>query len=444
MDWLLDNFNTREVATGIWLVVGISFLLFWKKTRVSLKEVFRAILQRKLLVVFGSLAAYLTGLCWLLSELSLWNAGQITSTILWYFLSGAVLLGRSLSAKEDDRYFKKLILDSFKVATVFEFIVVAYTFHFLIELLLVPFFAFLSIIIGVSETKEEYRPAKKLFEAIIAIIVIVLLWNSVSQIWQSPDIFFTTKNGYNFILPILLTIGSVPFFYLWYCYASYEMASVRIGSQRNQPDVLKRYARRRFFFSFFFKPWLLQRAVRQFQILSSRTNEEVDQIIESVQRHEMSANNPPAVNESDGWSPYLSRDYLIEHGLRTEDYHVTYGGDEWWASSSYVDLDDHILPNKISFYLIGQEDLVNKLKLVGSFYTDTETNQAIKKFREVALNLTERALGVSAEEAVMIIPDSAQFDIDRGETRISYHIDEYPAHNGFYVNFLLSRGYSAD
>jgi len=358
--WLQKYFNNREIATGIWLMAGVIFLLYWSKTRDCVKDLFHVVLQKKLLILFASLAIYLIALCWTLLKVGLWTSFQVPATFLWFFLSGVVLLGRSLSTKEDDRYFRKLVFDSFKVAAIFEFIVVAHTFSIFVELWFVPLFVILGSLIAFSETDEKYRPAKNLFETILSVIVITLLWFSISQIWQTPDDFFITQNGRNFLLPILLTIGSIPLFYLWYCYSSYETAANSIKFKKIHTDKAKQCAKRKFLFSFFFKPWLLKRAVRQFNMLSVANNENVENIVKFIHLQEERAKNPPVVNENKGWSPYLARNFLKTHGLRTSDYHTTYNNnDEWYACSSYVDLDNQALQSKVSFYLIGQEELVN-------------------------------------------------------------------------------------
>lgn len=436
---LQKYFNNREIATGIWLLVGVIFILYKDKTRDSLKELLHATLQKKVLILFASLAIYLIGLCWLLSKACLWTSVQASATFLWFFLSGIALLGRSLAIKDDDRYFKKLILDSFKVAMIFEFLVVAYTYSLLTELLLVPLLAFLGAMIGFSAIDKKYQSVKMLFETITAVIVVILLWHSLSLVWESPSDFFTTQNGRTFLLPIFLTIGSIPLFYLWYCYSSYETAAISIGFKKIHSTEIKKYAKCKFFFTFFFKPWLLQRAVRQFHLLPEVNNESVKNIIKFIQFQEGRTKNPPAVSEKEGWSPYLARDFLKAHGLKTSDYHTNYYDNEWFARSSNVELDDHFLSSQVSFYLSGQAEIVNKLKLTGCFYTETDLTEALTKLRLITLDLTKASLGISNEEAELIIPDKSQFEININGTLISSWVEKYPSNKGFFKYLLFSR-----
>lgn len=437
--WILVLFNTREIAAGLWLFVIVAFLLLSKKIRPKLFQLLRAAVQWKLLVMFGSLALYISSLCWSLSLVDLWTTDQIGSTTLWFFMSGIALLARSLSVKEDDPYFRTMVKDSIKVSAAFEFIVVANTFSLFVELLLVPAAAVLSIFLAVAQMKDEYRSAKLLIESIMAVFGCILLWHSISGILSDPAGFFTSQNGRNFLLPIFLTISSTPFFYLWYCISNLENASLRIKQNKSQPDSLKRYAMRHFFWSFSLKPWLLQRAVRQFQILPAKSLSDVSLIIQDIRVHEEHTLRPPPVDEQAGWSPYLARDYLKRYGLRTGDYHAIYDGGEWWASSSYIDLDENILPNKVAFYMKGQKELVTQLKLSGDFYTDADTNEALNKFLGIAVTLTAAALEISTDAAAALIPEDGLFEFTKDITRLSSRVEQYPTHKGFSWYFVLSR-----
>lgn len=439
-EWIQVSFNTREIATGIWLLATVIALLLWKETRSSLLQVARAAVRWNLLALFGSFVLYVAALSWILAEARLWTLAQLVPTILWLLLSGTALLARSLTIKEDEPFFRRLVFDSFTITAVFEFIVVAHTFSLHVELLFVPVFVVLGVFLGVSQTKEKFRPARIFLETIISLIVLVLLWHSLSGIWDGPDQFFTTQNGRNFLLPIFLIIGSIPAFYLWYCISNFQTASIHIGMKTFQSDELKRYAKRRFFFSFFLRPWLLQRAARQFQIIPAKRNEDVRRIVEVIRKHERQAKSPPPVDAKEGWSPYLARNFLSEHGLHTSDYHATSDDDSWSASSSNANLDEHILPNTAAFYLEGKGGVVTTLKLKGRFYNEPDPTSALRRFREIRERLVVAALGVAPDGAVLILPDDDTFALQYQNTQISARTEGFLNDNGFEWYFLLSRG----
>ena len=348
---------------------------------------------------------------------------------------------RAISAQEDHDFIKSTILDSLKIIVVIEFLVAAYSFDLLAELIIVPATTFVGLMIGFSSMKKEYKSIKTLFEWIAFGIVVLLIWKSVGSIWSQPEAFFTTRTGRNFILPPLLTIGLIPFAYFWYCYSNIETARIRINFKTFQSDKLKRYARRHFFTTFVAKPWLLRRATRQFRNMPASRYEDVDQIISDILIFEKHSRNPPKVDENLGWSPHLARKLLEAEGLRTGDYHMRHGPSEWWARSDCVDLDDQILPNRIAYYVEGNRDLATTLKLKGYFRSD-DTISALEKFKEITCALLE--LGISGKSACVqnAIKSENDFDLVIDKTRVSQRTELCPSEKGYELHLILSRNTS--
>ena len=397
-------------------------------------------MHNKLLMLFGSLGIYITGLCQSFHWFGLWAPDQIYSTLLWFLFSGIALSGRTILTEEDDQFFRKLIYDSCKMIVVFEFLIAEYSFSLPVELFLVPFMAFLGCLIVVAGSKEEYARAKKVLELIVLAAVAVFLWNSVTSIWEHPAAFFTTKTGRDSLLPILLTLGSIPFLYLLHCYSHLERAGIQIGLKAFQSDELKRYAKRRFYLNFIFRPRLLRRATRQFHILPAETNGDVDQIVADIRAYERHSRSPPEVNEDLGWSPYLARDFLKAEGLQTEDYHPAYRDREWRANSKDVDLDDQIFPNRVAFYIEGRRDLVTMLRLKASFRDDSDPSLAKIRFNDIAQTLLKKSNSGNLQYAQKAIRSDEDFALIADKTRVIRKTDSYPNEQGFELHFILARG----
>lgn len=437
--WVEATFNNREIATGLWVLVALAFCLLHAKIRSSLGGVVQALLNWRLLLLFGSFAINIAILTWVLEHIELWKPDQAPATVLWYFLSGLSLLGRSLQAQEDRGHFRNLFYDSLKITVVFEFVVVAYTFSLPAELVFVPGIVFLGVLHAVASFKVEYRQGKTLLEGLLAIIVAFILWRSLSAIWQQPATFLTFANGRNFLLPLLLTVLSIPMFYLWYCYSHVEGVRRLIDFKTFQSDDLKRYARKRFFLIFLLRPRLLRRAARQFHSMPARAKEDVDKIVEEILTHERYSEYPPKVDNTRGWSPFLARDYLRADGMRTDDYHRGHDDGEWWASSPIIDLDQEILPNTVAFYLEGEEGLVRILKLKGHFMDEFNPERATERFAEIARRLVPQAMSNNATEVTVVIKAGNEFDITAGHTRASWKLERFPNKKGFNLLFTLER-----
>ena len=440
--WFQATFSHRQIATGIWVSIGFFFCILSKKTRSSIGGVLKALLQRKLVLLFGSTILHVGALCWLFHTLGLWGPDQLTATFLWTVLSGFSLVGRTLSAGEDQGYFKRLFLDCFKITVVLEFLIVGYSFSLPVELVLIPFMTFLAFLIEFSRTKVEYASVKKLFEWIVITVTTIVLWKAVGSIWDQPGTFFTTQTGRNFLLPGLLTITSMPFLYFWYCYSQIEIARIRIDLKTFQSDDLKRYARRQFFLRFMARPLLLRRATRQFHSMPAETNGDVNQIVSDVLIHERRRKNPPAVNENLGWSPYLAREFLKLEGFETSDYHRSLRGEQWWADSNHVYLDSQVLPNTASFYVEGLEDIATTLRLKGNFNNSFEPTLAKERFNEIAQALLKRGIAGDVRRAEVAIKSDEDFVLIIQKTEVRRKTERYPNQDSFELNFSLVRGNS--
>jgi hypothetical protein len=165
----------------------------------------------------------------------------------------------------------------------------------------------------------------------------------------------------------------------------------------------------------------------------------VDRIISDILNYERNEEDPPAVDPERDWSPFEARDYLREHGLRTNDYHK--GDDGYWASSPYVDLDTHTLPNQAVFYIEGLEGVVTTLKLTGKFMDEFDSKEAMQKLREVGGSLCEKATGHSDIDIDSLIPNSQVFEngITIDGTTLRAWGERYPSDKGFEVFLTISR-----
>ncbi len=379
-------------------------------------------------------------LCWSFSTFGLWSPDQIPATVLWTVLSGFALLGRTLSAKEGEGYFKRLLLDCFKITVVLEFLVVGHLFSLPTELAFVPAMTFFVMLTEFSRGKEEFASVRRLLECVVFAVVAFVLWKAVENIWDRPDAFFTTRTGRNFVLPGVLTIASIPFVYVWHCYSELENARIRINLKTFQSDELKRYARRRLFPRFMTRPRLLRRAIRQFHSIPAETGDDVDRIVSDVLVHERRRKKPLDVDVSLGWNPYRASEFLKPEGFETSDYHRAPGGEEWWADSNHVDLDGQVLPNTACFYVEGREDLATTLKLKGHFGSDFDPTLAKERFNEIAQALLERSIAGDVKRAQDAVWSEGDFVVTVQATRVARKMEPYPNQAGFELNFVLVRG----
>lgn len=435
--WLTENFNNREIAGGFWLLAILMLGLLSKSIRTAIGGLIRAALSPKLLVIFLAFGGYVAGLAWLYEKIDIWSESQVTATIVWYLLSGISLLARSIHAKEGGKHFQKYARDAISIIGVVEFVYVFETCSLVVEIIMTPILAVVGIFYAFSERDPKHAPVRKLTEWVLAIVVMVFLWKSISVIWNTPERFWNIDTARSFALPIVLTIGSIPIFYLMYCYSELERANIRLNLKNFQPPALQRYAKWRFFRSFALRPWLLMRATRQFHCLPAESKGDVDKIADEIERYEREAKSPPQVDERHGWSPYAAREFLSGEGLRTADLHELYAGGQWWAGSTSVKLSDEVLSSSASYYIEGVKELVNTLKLKASFDYDLPHEAEVERFIGIAAILLIRSETADSKNLRAKLAAGEVFEERIGRNLVRLAKEPYPFGTGFDLVFEI-------
>lgn len=433
--WVTQNFNNREIAAAAWIVLILGLVSIKKDVRSSLFGVVRAVADRKLLIVFGAFAGWIGVLSWLASLTGLWTSKQGVPTVVWYFVGGLPLLFRAFDAKEGTQHFRGYATAVLSGTALIEFIYVAKTFSLPTELILTPIVTFIALLAVVS----EHAAVNKLLTWVLAIAALTILWNSVSQIWAVPETFFTIETARSFILPIYLTIFSIPFFYALHCYSHIEGARIQIDLKTFQSDELKAYAKKRFILTFMARPWLLRRATRQFHIMPARIAADVDKIIQDILHYERQEENPPEVDDLEGWSPFAAREFLADEGLRTNDYHASGDGEEWWSGVAARDLDEGILPSIGNYSFSGIEGAVKQLKLRGHYVDQYLTDIALTEFSRLAWELCKKALKGNSTAIQERLARREPFEMSLGETKVKLILDRFSNDKGFELTLFLTR-----
>ena len=170
------------------------------------------------------------------ARLALWNLALAKATILWTLGSAGVLLFNCVQIYSDDddlRFFRRTILATVGVAAFVEFFVNLYVMSLLAELGFQFVVVVLSLMVVVADQKPEYKSVKVLCERVLALIGLALLILTARQIhlhWQElnvPDVLLDV------VLPVWLTIGLVPFLYLFCIFVAYDAAFRRINCGAN-------------------------------------------------------------------------------------------------------------------------------------------------------------------------------------------------------------------
>lgn len=387
----MDIFNSREISIGIWFFILFIFIMSKAAVRDSLKIVVIAFLNKKILIPFLLMFLYSIVLLYLLQELSLFKSHQIKNFIFWFFSVGALTFFRMNEIAQDSYYFSNAIKDSLKLLIIFQFIVSFYTFDIWLELLFVPLVGFITVMLAFTQLDEEYKTVEKIFTYLIQIIGLIIILFTIYSLITNIGEFVQEKTFYDFVVPTLLSLMILPYFYLLVMYINYETVFIRINFFIKDKNLL-RYAKFKSLIKFNFRTMKLKRWADNLVTKNIKSKLDIDNSINEIYKLIALEKNPPVVLEKDGWSPYIAKDFLKDAKLETGYYKHSYDN-EWYTSSSYLELDKGVLANNLSYHVEGDAASVKVLKVKLNINEPSINKQSKNILIEVSQLLCLKTIG---------------------------------------------------
>lgn len=232
---MLDIFSTRELSILVWISIFIITLTIGKSLRKSFMGVIKALFVKRFILIYLSLTAYIILVVLLLRLLNLWEISFLKDTIFWFF-SFAIVTFLSLPKAEDINFFKNLLFESFKWTIFLEFLFNFYTFNIVAELIFLPIITFVALSQAIAESDKKNEQIGKLLGGFLSIVGSIYFFYALYKTISEYGSFFTSQNLKTLILPILLTISILPFFYFIALYMQYEEIFKRIIYLTNDND----------------------------------------------------------------------------------------------------------------------------------------------------------------------------------------------------------------
>ena len=115
--------NNREIAVTLWTVIVVVLALSQLSIRLSLLNVFKALLNRYILVTFGLMFLYITGIIGIIYSLDFWSFSLLKDTIIWIFFGAIPLLFSFVTSNRQGSVFTKIFKDNVRAVIFVEYIV---------------------------------------------------------------------------------------------------------------------------------------------------------------------------------------------------------------------------------------------------------------------------------------------------------------------------------
>lgn len=218
------DLNSREWASLCWLTVLAVWAISIRPVRQSAGTALIHLMTPILLVPLLAMLAWIALEVWIAARFSLWTPALLSDTVVWTVGTAIVLWMKIGDAAKDPAFFRKTLADTVKVAVFVEFFINFYVLGFWWELALQPVIALLSMMSVFAERKAEHRAVKRIVDWLLAAsgfaffgyVAIQLIGN-----WRSLD---PGEVSLTLALPVWLTAGIVPFFWLLSLYVVYDGA----------------------------------------------------------------------------------------------------------------------------------------------------------------------------------------------------------------------------
>lgn len=216
--------DNRELATLLWLTVVLCWVVSKPQLRSGLGGVFRSILHPfigfSILAMGGCMALEV----WAGARLGIWNRELLKPTLLWAVLSGGVIFFESNKAARESRFFRTVLAETVAIGVFIEFFMNLFVMSLLAELIVQPFIVSMVTLRAVAGSKPENRQARKFLDALIALTGFAFLgytaWRTYID-WATLEARAVTLE---FLLPVWLTVGLMPFIYVLSLVITYDSA----------------------------------------------------------------------------------------------------------------------------------------------------------------------------------------------------------------------------
>ena len=218
-----NYFNTREMATIIWIVVFSAIFLYWdlkgnREIITSLKIALKSFFQKFIILTLLLELAYFSMIIWLLFKANFWEISLLKETIIWFLFVGFILTFQIHGSAKSLRI---IIKNGINFTIFMEFMLNMYSFSLFWEVIL-------QAVLFLIFANKEGKQVKKFVENIIIFIILPIAFITILKIFQDLSNIDITQTIKLFALHPILLITFIPLLYLLLLYSAYEKTLIKL------------------------------------------------------------------------------------------------------------------------------------------------------------------------------------------------------------------------
>lgn len=242
---LIEVFDAREQALGIWAALILLAGLFNSNLRNSFTGVLKILTGWKILAAMVGMGIWTAVIVLALRALDIWTFRLFKDTVLWFLFSGLVTAFSTIGSDEPLRW-RSLLRKNIGIVIALEVVLNTYTYPLLVELALVPVGAFGGGMAGYAEAKND-ETARRIAGVVLSILGVIFLVGSVTHVASNWSAFVTVSTLRQGLLHPLLLIGFIPSMYILALIAAYEQLFLQLEIWSTADQSVLRSAKWRIF-----------------------------------------------------------------------------------------------------------------------------------------------------------------------------------------------------
>lgn len=386
---LLKIFNTRELATLIWIVIALSWGIASTKMRQSVLSLVKALLTRKFVVIYIIAFLYIGFIVIILERIGLWEKSLLKDTIYWAILSALTLMYDIAQSKQPLSVLKKNLVTAVQFSVIIQFIFNLKTFNFWVEFFAIPIIVLLIGMYVFSQQRKEHAPVRKLLGSLGIVASIIAFGYVVYFAITNYHNYLNFETAKQFVLPIILTVSFTPLLAVLNIVVQYENV-VHSLKRRARTESQYRYMLIRALFYFNFN---IKGLIRWQQMLTFSDTENKQTIRASMRRirqQQKLEEIPPEYLDLKGWRPEYAQKFLRDCECEISNYDSELG-DVWIGKSDKLKLDADFMTGDYTFTIRGNKFIVNHLQLHFRMF-DPSRSKDVEKFIAIADTLYRNAV----------------------------------------------------
>lgn len=229
------------------------WVLSKREVRRPIGGVLKSLASPVLFVPFSAMFGWIALELWVGVHLSLWSVELLSETVVWVVATAVVLWMNITRAAEDPAFFRRALKGTVGVAVFTELFINLFVLGFWWEFVLQPTIAFLSLAALVAGQKREHWQVKRVLDWWLALMGLGFFGFAAVELFNNWRTLDAQGLARQFLLPVWLTVGILPFLWLLSFYVILDgvlrsinwTASDRLARWRTRWAVLREAGLRR-------------------------------------------------------------------------------------------------------------------------------------------------------------------------------------------------------